>query len=314
MSVGLDLGTTEFRSIRDSGGDLVARRCRAVYLVVKDTPGHRRLVAHAQARHGTCGDDLVVLGDDAIECASMLDLPVIPLLPEGRLPKSDPVARQIMALMVEAVLPTVDPPGAVCCLTVPGGYGLDGDTQSLDVRFLKQLVTLRGYTAQLISSGLAAVLAELSGSSFSGLGISLGATNCEFGVVHCGRELACCTFAGQLSDYLSPSVADSGDISAPNWERDGLGLLTRIFTEARQALESEGTLRLLQQPTAVACTGGITLTPGFAALFQEAWNQSGWPLRISPVRIATNPRFTIARGGLIKAILEGRSQTERQVA
>ena len=200
MSVGLDLGTTEFRSIRDSGGDLIARRCRASYLVVKDTPGHRRLLEHAQARHGTCGDDLVVFGDDAVECAAMLDLPVVPLLHDGCLPHGDPVARQILALMVESVLPAAGSGGPICCLTVPGGYALDGDNQSLDVRFLKQLVALRGYQPQLISSALAIVLAELSDASFSGLGISLGATNCEIGVIHCGRELARCTIAGSLAD------------------------------------------------------------------------------------------------------------------
>lgn len=310
MSVGLDLGTTEFRSIRDSGGDLVARRCRAAYLVMKDTPGHRRLLEHAQARHGICGDDLVVLGDDAFDCAAMLDLPVVSLLPDGCLPKSDPVARQIVALMVEAVLPAVEP-GAVCCLTLPGGYGLDGDTQSLDVRFFKQLVSLRGYTPQLISSGLATVLAELSCSSFSGLGICLGATNCEVGVVHCGRELACCTIAGHLAEFAEEFPL--GESRRADWEHNCIRLLTEILTEARESLTAEGTLRLLSQPINIACTGGITLSPGFATLFQQAWHQSGWPLRVAPIRLATN-RFTVARGGLIKAILESRPLTERQVA
>ena len=307
MSVGLDLGTTEFRSIRDSGGDLMARRCRASYLVMRDTPGHRRLLESTQIRHGICGDDLVVFGDDALECSSMLDLPVIPLLRDGRLPSDDPVARQILALMVEAVLPIADPTGAICSLTVPGGYGLEGDTQSLDVRFLKQLVALRGYTPQLISSGQAVVLAELSDSSFSGLGISLGAANCETSVNHCGREMALCTVDGQLSE-LETENHDAV------WERNCLRVLTAILTEARESLCAEGSIGLLQQPVSIACTGGITTSDGFASLFQQAWHQSGWPLRIAQTRIATNPRFSIARGGLIKAILAGRPLSERRVA
>lgn len=321
MSVGLDLGTTEFRSLRDSGGDLVARRCRASYLVVKDTPGHRRLLEHAQARHGTCGDDLVVMGDDAIECAAMLDLPVNSLLSDGRLPKGDAVVRQIVALMVEAILPVNEPPGSVCCLTLPGGYGLDGDTQSLDVRFFKQLVSLRGYTPQLIAPGLATVLAELSCSSFSGLGISLGATNCEVGVIHCGRELARCTVAGHLAEFaeefpigFEAIASGTGESVRSNWERHCLRLLTEILTEARESLQSEGSLRLMTQPISVACTGGMTLAAGFAPLFKQAWQQSNWPLRIAQIRIAENPRFTIARGGLIKAILERQPLVDRQVA
>lgn len=302
MSVGLDLGTTEFRSIRDSGGDLMARRCRASYLVVKDTPGHRRLLEHAQARHGTCGDDLIVFGDDAIECGEMLDLPAIPLLRDGRLPSGDPVARQILALMVEAVLPAAGHNGSVCCLTVPGGYGLEGDHQSLDVRYLQQLATLRGYTPKLISSGQAIVLAELSSASFSGLGISLGAVNCEVSVIHCGRELACCTIAGRLVELADES------------QQECLRVLTAILTEARESLVSEGSIRLMHQPTSIACTGGITQSEGFAGLFQQAWNQAGWPIRVAQTRIATNARFAVARGGLIKAILEGQPASKSRVA
>ena len=324
MSVGLDLGTTEFRSIRDSGGELIARHCRTSYLVVKDTPGHRRLLEHAQARHGTCGEDLVVLGDDAIECGQMLDLPVIPLLRGGRLPTADPVARQILALMVEAVLPTAAQPGAICCVTVPGGYGLEGDTQSHDVRYLQQLTALRGYTPQLISSGQAVVLAELSNAAFSGLGISLGATNCEVAVVHCGRELARCTIAGRLgelaeefaadSDSTSLKISDESSESRHNWDRNYLRVLTSILTEARESLVAEGSIRLIQQPTSIACAGGITQSDGFANLFQQAWNQAGWPIRVDQIRLAATARFAIARGGLIKAILEADTLPERRAA
>lgn len=324
MSVGLDLGTTEFRSIRDSGDDLIARRCRASYLVLKDTPGHRRLLEHAQARHGTCGDDLIVLGDDAVECGQMLDLPVIPLLRGGRLPSADPVARQILALMVEAVLPTALRPGTVCCVTVPGGYGLEGDSQSLDVRYLKQLAALRGYAPQIISSGQAVVLAELSIAAFSGLGISLGATNCEVAVIHCGRELARCTIAGRLGELSEEFAVDSESNSIKSkqesgesrrdWERNYLRVLTSILTEARESLASEGSIRLIPQPVSIACTGGITQSEGFENLFHQAWKQAGWPIRVAQIRLATNPRFAIARGGLIKAILESGKLPKHRVA
>jgi hypothetical protein len=319
VSVGLDLGTTEFRSLRDSGGDLVARRCRASYLVVRDTTGHRRLLENTQSRFGVCGDDLVIFGDDATDCGQMLDLPVVPLLHEGRLPVGDPVARQILALMVEAVLPAAAQQGGICCLTVPGGYELENDSQSLDVRYLKQLVALRGYTPQLISSGLAVVLAELSCAAFSGLGISLGATNCEVSVIHCGRELARFTVGSRLGEFADQysaqsRSADETGMAGNVWERNLTRILTSIFSEAREALVSEGSLRLIQQPTSIACTGGITMAEGFSRLFERAWNQAGWPLRLGHSRIATNHRFCVARGGLIKAILEGHADKGRRVA
>ena len=296
MSVGLDLGSTEFRSLRDSGKNLIARRCPASYLVLRDTSGHRRLLETTQTRFATCGSDLVLFGSDADECASMLDLAVIPLLRDGCLPHGDPVARQILALMMEAILPAAESGTPICCLTVPGGYGLDGDTQSLDVRFLKHLVTLRGYTPQLISSGLSIVLAELAGASFSGLGISLGAVNCEFSVIHCGRELARCTIAGQLGELADEFLSEQRELSSDQnneqrqatWDRNWNRVLTGILSEAREALISEGSIRLIPQPLSVGCTGGITQLDGFASLFQNAWNQSAWPIRVKQTRIAEN--------------------------
>lgn len=319
MSVGLDLGTTEFRSIRDSGGDLIARRCPTLYLVTKDTPGHRRLLERTQARHAVCGDDLVVFGDDAIECAAMLDQPTTPLLRHGRLPSNDPVGRQIVALMMEAVLPMASNGQEVCCITVPGGYEFEEGQQSLDVRFLKQVVSLRGYKAQLISASQATVLAELSEASFSGIGISLGASNCEVGLIHCGREMARCSINGPLEELTEELLADSraGALDPARrdaWTRECQRVLTAILTEARDTLIFNGSLKLVHQPAHVTCTGGITRAEDFVRMFQAAWIRSAWPIKTGPIKVAVNPRFTVARGGLIKAILEEQPVVDRQVA
>ena len=320
MSIGLDLGTTEFRSIRLSADELVVRRCQAAYLTLRDTPGHRRLLENTQARHATCSDDLIVFGDDAIECAGMLDLSVNPLLRHGRLPSSDPVARQILALILEAILPPARHDGAVCFMTVPGGYSANGDNQSLDVRYLQQLVALRGYTPQLTSAGLAIALTELSSASFLGLGISLGATCCEIGVIHCGRELARWAIAGNLSELTDEFPLDSTSSAGLNesqqaaWSRMCLPVLTNILTEAREALVKEGSIRLIPQPTSIACAGGITAASGFAGLFEQAWHQAGWPIQTGKIHLSDQPSLAVARGCLIQAIMESDALPDRTAA
>lgn len=323
MSIGLDLGTTEFRSLRISGDELLARRCRTAYFVLRDTPGHRRLLEHAEIRHATCGDDLVIFGNDAVECGAMLDLPVYPLLSHGRLPNGDPVARQILALMVEAILPPAEQFNSTCCLTVPGGYGFNSDAHSIDVRFLKQLVTLRGYQPLVMSSGMAIVLTELSSASFSGIGISLGASCCEIAVIHCGRELARWAITGSLAELdetsndlvhsqSNPRTNLKGQQSA--WERSCLRILEEILSEAREELVAEGSIRLIPQPARIACAGGITMAPEFSKLFEHAWAQVGWPIQSGQIRFAQDPALAIARGCLIQAIMQGRALPERIAA
>lgn len=322
MSIGLDLGTTQFRSLRIAGGELIGRQCRAVYVALLDTASHRRLLEQSGAKFASCGDDLVLFGDVALEWADILNLTIIPLLSGGRVPQSDPVARQILTLMVDAVLPPAERLGDVCCLTVPGGYDINQVELPYDVRFFQQLVALRGYQPKLISPGQAVVLAELATASFSGIGISFGAGNCQIGVVHCGRELASCSFSECVVDHsadrMEPTVSNTGHESIPadrmlRAARDQVLVrgLTETLTAARDEFDKQGVIRWLAQPTHVVCTGRPTIEPGFAQLFAQVWSSLDWPMKVAQLRVATDAIYSIARGCLIQSRLENNDDKHR---
>ncbi len=322
MSIGLDLGTTQFRSLRLAHEELIGRQCRAVYVTLSDTVSHRRLLEQSGAKFASCGDDLVLLGDPALEWADILNLTPVPLLPGGRVPQSDPVARQILTLMIDAVLPSAEVPGDICCLTVPGGHDIHQDDLPYDVRLFQQLVALRGYQPKLISPGQAVVLAELSMASFSGIGISFGAGNCQIGVIHCGRELAGCSFSECLTEQFEDRSVST--IRSPDEVSDSAGrklraardqLLVRELTEtlaaARDELDQQGVARWLVQPTHVVCTGRLTTEPGFASLLARVWNSLEWPMKVGQLRVAADAVYTIARGCLIQSRLENRDDALR---
>ena len=322
MSIGLDLGTTQFRSLRLADDELIGRQCRTVYLALSDTASHRRLLEQSGATYASCGNDLVLFGGLALEWADILNLTAVPLLPGGRVPQSDPVARQILTLMIDAVLPTAQRQGDVCCLTVPGGHDIHQNDLPYDVRLFQQLVALRGYQPKLISPGHAIVLAELSMASFSGIGISFGSGNCQIGVIHCGRELASCSF----NEYLSEQFEDHFESSGLNAEqetnpaarklraaRDQLLArdLTETLTAARDELEKQGVARWLVQPTHVVCTGRPTTEPGFAQLLGQVWSSLEWPMQVGQLRVTTDAIYSIARGCLIQSRLENRDDMLR---
>lgn len=322
MSIGLDLGTTLFRSIRSTGTELIGRQCGAVYIVLADTVSHRRLLEQSGVRFATCGNDLVLFGQPAVEWADILNLPVISLLPDGRVPQSDPVARQILALMVDAVLPPAENFGDVCCLTVPGGHDLSRNDLPYDVRFFQQLVALRGYEPKLMTAGLAVVLAELSSASFSGIGISFGAGSCQIGVIHCGRELANFGFdeclVDQSSDRIDTNpVVESAETSssrtAARAARDHLLVraLTETLTAARDELERRDVARWLAQPTHIVCTGRPTAETGFLELLVQVWSSLEWPMKVGTIQLAEDTIYSIARGCLIQSRLENRTAVHR---
>lgn len=303
MSVGLDLSSSHFRSLRRVGEELVSRQCRAVYVVLKDTAGHRRLLEHAGVRFAECGSDLVLLGETAMEWADMLNLPVVSLLPNGQVPLNDPVARQLLALMVDAVLPLAETAEQKCCFTVPGGHDLTRAFRHYDVRFFQQLVALRGYTPSPISSSRSIVLAEMEQASFSGIGVAVGANCCEFSVVHLGQELGFVSTSGIGDSWTSVELGSLNSASSDESERLQAALL-EVLTEAREALEQSGSILLLKQPVQVHCAGEFASLPGFLSFFTKAWQAAGWPVAANRIECSSQPAQSVVRGCLIQATLD----------
>ena len=316
MSVGLDLGSYQFRSIRFSEGKLIARSCPAVFVAIADTPAHRRLLQQSSTQFATCTDHLLVFGEAAQEWASMLNLELTPLLRGGRIPTSDSVSRQILALMIDAMLPVPPTPSPLCKMTLPGG-GLDGRVTNRDADFFQQLVTLRGYRPQFVTATLALALAELSEASFTGIAITLGHTTSEFGIVLSGREILRCVVMTGLEEFegvvpLGPQVSISEPLAAPTGhERDYLNYFTDVIQEARSQFELDGTLKTLPRSLPVVCAGGITAEASFRPLFQRAWDDSDWPVSTRPIRIASDPDLAVVRGCLIQAELEEPSDSQQ---
>ncbi len=96
MTIALDLGASQFRTLRRIEGRLVARTIDALYPVLADTPAHRRLLDHAGIPFSFSEGNIVLLGEAAAETASLFRVPSRRLLPEGRVPICDPLGRQLV--------------------------------------------------------------------------------------------------------------------------------------------------------------------------------------------------------------------------
>jgi len=307
MSIGLDLGSTRFRSLRRQGDRLVGRICRLEYATVPDSPEHRRLLDRDQAAYAECDGTLVLLGDSAAEWSRLLRAPLMRLLPDGQLPANDPMSRQILSLMLDAVLPTAKASNEICCMTIPGELMPSDD--GLERDFFSRLVSLRGYHPRIIGQGLAVALAELGDAAFTGIGISLGATQCEFALVRSGQECARCAIPWGVSE-IDP------ELDAASLQIDGIivDFLVELLIEAGLRIGQADGFRILTQPISIACTGGLLSRPGFEHLWQQAWQRAAWPIRLRGLRLAIDAAYTIARGCLIQAKLEAQPSALRIAA
>ncbi len=310
MSIGLDLGSTQFRSLRHQGDRLIGRTCRVETLAVPDTPAHRRLLTRDDVPFAECRGTLHIIGDAARDWSRLLSLPTRRLLVDGQLPHEDSIARQILSLMVDAVLPPAPTPDELCSVTIPGE--LLPTESSPEREFFLRLIRLRGYRPDVVGQGHAVALAEMGNAGYSGLGVSIGAAICEFSLNCSGREVARCAIpwgTDELQDLLPDS--DTLESGPEGWtaadQSRVTDFLVELLLEAGTRIEQNHAFRLLTQPAAVVVAGGITGHVAFREIFQTSWKRAAWPLETRSLQLTGSSNYAIARGCLIRAVLESRS-------
>ncbi|MGD9855293.1 MAG: hypothetical protein AB7U20_10120, partial [Planctomycetaceae bacterium] len=339
-----DIGTRHFRSLRRQEGRLIGRRNLAEYVALPDTPGHRRLLERTTYSFARCEDSLLVVGQAALELAETLQLPSVPLLASGRMPEDDPLARQVIASLIDCLIPRTDVADEPCWMTVPGALH-DPETLS-DRKFLCQLVRLKGYEPRVIPSGRSVILAELGAEGFTGMGLDIGAGATRASVAHRGRELAR-THLAKGGRWIDKRLAESEesllwdaqgnrylDLSGiTRWKESKLVSVVNPISEREQRLAllyeeligdtlaqfrveivQQTSLKTLPQPMPLVCTGGVTQVAGFAGLMKEVLHDTMFPIEIADVRCAHETDYTVARGTLILAELEETVVSQARVA
>lgn len=302
--VGLDLGTTLFRSLRPQKSRLIGRICPTHVLELSDTASHRRLLDRDSVHYAECDGRLYVMGDAASEWSGLLSLPARSLLADGLLPHDDSVARQILSLMVEAVLPVPTFSRPLCCLTIPGELMPSEESPERD--FFCHLVRLRGYEPLVIGQGHATGLALMSQVAFSGLGISIGASQCEFSLLRSAREIARCAIPWGSNELDLPlDVRQAPEqLTLGSMGRQVVDFLVEILLEAGARLEQHHAFSVVSQPMALALSGGLMSLPGMASAWDQAWSRASWPVRVGSMVRSTDNQYTTARGCLIRATME----------
>lgn len=344
MTIAFDIGAHRIRSLRREGNRLLARSCRSLYAVLPDDELQQRLLQQIGVPFAACDGGLILMSDVAVEYARLFRSVPVPLLPGGRVPLDDPPARQVLASLVETVLPRPARPGELCILTAPGRDGSQPAatrpaSRDPEIDFLTRLLRLRGYAPAVISAGMGVVLAELVDRGFTGIGISFGAAYSEAVLAHRGVEIARCAVphAGNWIDDRLARITEeyawdaagnryldctaiarwkeswTGSIVEPASHRESLlaqlyeGLIAHVLRKAAEEFSARRDVVKALGPLAVVVCGGTARVRGFGELFERVLRAADFPLGIESVRVAVDSDYTIARGCLIQAELEDES-------
>jgi len=303
MTAALELGSSSLRSLRREDNVLKSRTSRCVYAVLPDSPAHQRLLEQCGLQFTTCEDGILLLGDGAYDNAELFKSPCLPLMVGGRIPKGNPLVRQLISSLVEVILPIAGSRHEICALTLPGGAALDSSSEArADLEFYIRLVKLQGYEPKLVPASQALILAELVESAFTGIGIVFGASGCEAILAHRGNPIchAASDHGGewidrQLAKKLNaPSVASEDD-------RESLPAADQSF--ARESLLS--ITRRREQLTSAATISGDAFTKHVESLMQETIFElcdtfSGELIRSRRAKELPSPLPIVCGGGLIQ--------------
>ncbi len=336
MTIALDVGSFAMRSLWRRGKELAGRRCRSVALSFADNPARRKYLQSSKASFLVADGHLVLAGDAAVDAAEFFELIPRDLFPWGEIPTADPVARQVISTVVDALLPWSEHPEEVCCFAQPGQFdSTNGGDPDLDSRaqFVTRLIRLRGYEPLPLHPATALVLSELGNAGFSGIGLVWGTSRCELSVVHRGVPLAsrCVARGGtwidsELAratktwryDALGEQVLDldkarqrkeAATLAAPA-DADGRivaelygTLVAEIIDALSHLVESDGRIPLLPQPLPLVCGGGLSQMAGFRELLTSRLRNREWPVALSDPRFVSD-QYAVCRGCLIRAELE----------
>ena len=337
MTVALDIGTHEIRSLRGDGGSgLVARRSSTAYCIAPDVATHRGLLEQLGASFAKCEDSLVVFGESAEEFSRLLRVPCDELFPDGSLHATDPLTRQIAATLVEATIGRANRPGELCALTLPPDLKSGGDKSGVQREFFTRVVRLLDYVPLELTAPQALVLAALGNDAFTGIGICFGAGSSQAGLIYRGSVLSHCAvpYGGNWIDLRMARAQqrfvwdpqgrkELDTCGARTWKETIDVDLTHAATEAEHQLADmhRGMVEFLLREAAltignetvrtplpgslpIVISGGSARIRGFFDLFCDVLATVDFPVRVTDIRMAAPERYAIARGGLIRAELE----------
>ncbi len=341
MSVGLDIGASRIRCVRRRGEQLIGRNARAQFTALPDAPNYRSLLEAGRIPFAVCDNALTILGDNAAAYASLFHVRPQTLMPQGRLPMNDPVARQSLAALVEALLGEPDQPGEICGVSLPGGEVFQSSVINHELEYLSRLIRLRGFTPMVLSAGMAVILSAGVRDSFTAIGLSFGAATSELVLVHRGVQRAIFSIP-RGGNWMDERIAEHFDLTqctesgehffdlpqAASFRQSFVGNLLQPGTDEERFLAdlhfylTDSLIRgaanelgcnlpvlKIPQPLPVIAIGGVARIRGFEELLRHCFLAARFPLTIREFRLATSDDYAVARGCLINAELGAETQS-----
>lgn len=323
--VGLDIGTMNILSARRTEQGIEVRRMRDVFL---DLPtGAKKMLRLNQTSFVDRADDVLILGDAALETANVFGKEPRRPLSAGIISPSESDGLEVLGLLIKHVLGDPKVPGERCYFSVPAS---PIDRPDRDVIYHKgvfdQIVKECGYTPQASNEAMAIIYSEAAAEGFSGIAFSFGSgmTNVALAV----NTIEGLAFSvARSGDWIDSGAAHSTgsttarvcaikeagvDLNNPQGRvQEALvhyykALIEYVLDQVAARFKAIEGQFALTKPIPLIISGGTSLAGGFMAFFTKVFDErrKRFPIQISEIRQAKEPLNAVAYGLLVQAIQE----------
>jgi hypothetical protein len=324
---GIDIGTMNIVSaIQDQKGKIEYKRIRDAFL---DVPinAKKMLKLHDGVSFIEDDEHLLILGDQALEMASVFGRKARRPLQDGLINPNEIGSIDVLAYMLKQVLGEPSCKGEVCYYSIPADP-IDQPNRNVIYHkgVFERILTQIGYEAYPSNEAEAIVFSNCTKEGFSGLAFSFGSGMTNVSLVL--NTIGCLSFSlARGGDWIDSGVSHStgtNQARVTQIKESGFDLnnpkdrveeaLSFYYKEliqysldwvAKKFLQSQNHFGL-DKPIPIVVSGGTSKPDGFVEFFKSVFDRKKkrFPIEISEIRQATDPLNAVAQGMLIQAIQE----------
>lgn len=333
MSKGLDIGTS-FIVKAEPGLNpneiIVSEPIRDGFIELDGfTPSMKSMLDSSGVSYIEQGDQLYIVGSKSLEFANIQGKNARRPLQKGVLNPNEKEALPFLKAILGSVLGVPKVPNELIYYTIPGTAEDHKYEVSYHQDILKSIIDSFGYKAKAINEALCICLSELGEKQFTGISCSFGAG--MLNVCYSFLSVPAFTFSlARSGDWLDFNVGNSVGLSMSKCcaiKERKLNLIESTEDRVLQAyqilygrlieyllksirkvfLTTEGAPRLETQ-IPIVISGGTASPIGFIDLFKKELSKVEMPFEISDVILSKDMLRTVAKGALIAAISDEKSQ------
>jgi hypothetical protein len=321
--LGLDIGTSRIVVARNGEKKCQYDSQLNAFLTIPYSKLAESLLVREDVFHEVQGPDIVVAGNEAQKFAEVFHLETRRPMANGVLNPQEPHSLAVIRRIVGKLLGPAAAEGQKVFFSVPAPTGEVEGGIAYHEASMRLILTELGYTPTPIQEGLAVVFGELAVSNFTGIGVSCGSGLCNaclavlsvpvlsFSVPKAGDfiDSQAAAVTGELATRLRVQKEQTFRLNGLSSDRT-LNALTVYYQEVianltdslRSHISATQRLPKLDHAVPLVLSGGTAMPKGFLEQFSNALRAQEFPVRLSEVRLSTDPLNATARGALMAAL------------